>query len=115
MIKVTRKGVNINIEYINDLNQSEGMATAFCKDVKSAKELTATIRKAISMDYGFAKCRALLEGDTLDINRGGKRVGAGRPVGTTKPQTVIYYARVSPAEKELLEIYLQTLRSGKND
>ena len=65
MIKVTRKGVDIKVEYINDFNQHEGTATTFCKDIASAKELTATIRKAIKMDYGFAKCRALLEGDSL--------------------------------------------------
>lgn len=65
MIKVTRKGVDIKIEYTNDFNQVEGVATTFCKDIKSAEELTKTVRKAISMDYGFAKCRALLEGDTL--------------------------------------------------
>jgi len=65
MIKVTRKGVDIKVEYTNDFNQVEGVATTFCKDVESAKELTVTIRKAISMDYGFVKCRALMEGDTL--------------------------------------------------
>jgi len=65
MIKVTRKGVDIKVEYYNDYNQREGVATTFCKDVQSAKELTATIRKAINLDCGFVKCRALLEGDTL--------------------------------------------------
>jgi hypothetical protein len=65
MIKVTRKGVDIKVEYYNDFNQCEGCATTFCKSIKDAEELVKTIRKAIKMDYGFAKCRAILEGDSL--------------------------------------------------
>jgi hypothetical protein len=45
--------------------------------------------------------------------RGGKQPGAGRPAGTTKPETVVFYRRVSPEEKQLLEAYLKQLRSGK--
>ena len=65
MIKVTRKGVDVKVVHTNDYNQVEGIATTFCKDIKSAEQLTKTVRKAISMDYGFVKCRALLDGDTL--------------------------------------------------
>ncbi len=45
--------------------------------------------------------------------RGGKREGAGRPAGSTKPETVVFYKRVSPEEKQLLEEYLKQLRGGK--
>lgn len=65
MIKVTRKGLDIKVEYYNDYNQRDGVATTFCKDVQTAKELVSIIRKAIKTDCGFVKCRALLEGDTL--------------------------------------------------
>lgn len=65
MIKVTRQGVDVQVEYFNDFNQREGAATTFCKDITSAKELAATVRKAVKLGYGFAKCRAILEGDTL--------------------------------------------------
>ena len=65
MIKVTRKGVDIKVEYYNDFNQREGCATTFCKSVKDAEELANTVRKAVKQGYGFAKCRAILEGDSL--------------------------------------------------
>jgi len=65
MIKVTRNGVDVKVEYFNDYNQRERVATAFCKNVESSKELTSTIRKAIKLGYGFVKCRGILEGDTI--------------------------------------------------
>lgn len=46
--------------------------------------------------------------------RGGKRDGAGRPKGTTKDPTVVFYKRVSPREKELLEEYLKKIREKKS-
>jgi hypothetical protein len=46
--------------------------------------------------------------------RGGKREGAGRPVGSTKSETVVFYKRVLPEEKRLLEEYLKKLRLDKN-
>lgn len=45
--------------------------------------------------------------------RGGKRKGAGRPQGTTgkyKEQTVVFYARVTPKQKKLLEAYLKSIK-----
>lgn len=42
--------------------------------------------------------------------RGGKREGAGRPFGTKKAPTVVFYKRVTPEEKEKLEEYLKKLR-----
>ena len=45
--------------------------------------------------------------------RGGKQPGAGRPIGSVKPETVVFYRRVSPEEKRLLEEYLKQIRSGK--
>ena len=44
--------------------------------------------------------------------RGGKREGAGRPKGTTKEPTVVFYKRVSVAEKEKLEEYLKKIRAN---
>lgn len=44
--------------------------------------------------------------------RGGKREGAGRPTGSTKPETVVFYRRVSLTEKQLLEVYLNKIREG---
>jgi len=65
MIKVSRKGTDVKVEYYNDFNQREGQAAAFCKSIKAAQELTQDVRKAVSLGYGFAKCRAILEGDTI--------------------------------------------------
>lgn len=45
------------------------------------------------------------------MEHGGKRQGAGRPKGTTKPPTVPYYRRVTPKEKILLDEYLKKLRA----
>lgn len=44
--------------------------------------------------------------------KGGKQPGAGRPPGsTTSDRTEIFYRRVTPEEKCLLEKYLDKLRS----
>lgn len=47
--------------------------------------------------------------------RGGKREGAGRPVGTTKDKTVIYYRRIKPEFVELMDKYLNELKNKKAD
>lgn len=44
--------------------------------------------------------------------RGGKREGAGRPVGTKKEPTVIYSRRVKAEFIPLLDEYLQKLKEG---
>lgn len=47
------------------------------------------------------------------MTRGGKRQGAGRPKGTTgkyKDPTVVFYARVTPEQKKLLEAYLKSIK-----
>ena len=107
MIKVTRTGVDIKVEYINDFNQSEGTATAFCKSVDDAKELVSTIKRAIELDYGFAKCRALLEGDTLNTH-GGARPGAGRPAtGAKRPRAI----RLDDDEYDQVKEFLKKIRS----
>ena len=46
--------------------------------------------------------------------RDGKREGAGRPTGTTKEPTVVFYQRVSEEEKEYLEKCLEDYRKQKN-
>ena len=46
--------------------------------------------------------------------RGGKREGAGRPTGTTKEPTVVFYRRVFEEEKEYLEKCLEDYRKQKN-
>lgn len=45
--------------------------------------------------------------------RGGKRKGAGRPTGSTKAETVVFYRRVTPEERNLLEEYLKKIRNSK--
>ncbi len=42
--------------------------------------------------------------------RGGRREGSGRPKGSTKDPTVVFYKRVSPVEKQKLEKYLEDIR-----
>lgn len=42
--------------------------------------------------------------------RGGKREGAGRPVGTTKEPTVVYYRRIKPEWVEILDKKIQELK-----
>lgn len=43
--------------------------------------------------------------------RGGKRTGAGRPKGTTKEKTVIYFRRVKPEWVEELDKLIEVLKS----
>jgi len=105
MIKVTRTNVDVKVEYISDYNQSEGVATAFCKSVDDAKALVSTIKQAIKLDYGFAKCRAILEGDTL-FSHGGKRPGSGRPATDRSPIT----RQVTELEKQAVDNLLKNLR-----
>lgn len=47
--------------------------------------------------------------------RGGRREGAGRPIGTTKTPTVVFYRRVSVEEKEYLEKCLEEYRNKNKD
>lgn len=44
------------------------------------------------------------------MTRGGKREGAGRPVGTTKEQTVVYYRRIKPKWVKILDEVLEKLK-----
>ena len=44
--------------------------------------------------------------------RGGKREGAGRPVGTKKDPTTIYYRRVRPEWVKLLDELLEKLKDS---
>jgi hypothetical protein len=46
---------------------------------------------------------------------GGKRIGAGRPFGTKKDETVVYYRRIKPEFVELMDKYLNELKSKKTD
>ena len=46
-------------------------------------------------------------------NRGGKREGAGRKKGVKiKPETVVFYRRVTPEQKEILEKTLNELKKS---
>lgn len=47
--------------------------------------------------------------------RGGKREGAGRPKGTKKDPTVIYFRRVKPEWVEELDRKLEELKGEKNE
>lgn len=47
--------------------------------------------------------------------RGGKRQGAGRPKGTKKDPTVIYFRRVKPEWVEELDKKLEELKGEKNE
>lgn len=44
------------------------------------------------------------------MTRGGKREGAGRPVGTTKDQTIVYYRRIKPEWVKILDEVLEKLK-----
>ncbi len=44
------------------------------------------------------------------MTRGGKREGAGRPFGTTKDPTTVYYRRVKPEWVKLLDDFLEKLK-----
>jgi hypothetical protein len=45
------------------------------------------------------------------MSRGGYRAGSGRPKGTTKEPTVIYYRRVKPEWVEKLDKLIEVLKS----
>lgn len=45
--------------------------------------------------------------------RGGKRAGAGRPIGTQKEPTTIYYRRVKLEWVEILDKVLKELKKQK--
>lgn len=77
MIKVSRNGVDVKVVY-TDESEKERIATAFCKNIELAQELVDEVQEAINQGYGFAKCRSILEGDSLP-QHGGKRQGSGRP------------------------------------
>lgn len=47
------------------------------------------------------------------MTSGGKRSGAGRPIGTKKESTVVYYRRVKPAWIIKLDEYLENLKHNK--
>lgn len=47
------------------------------------------------------------------MTRGGKREGAGRPKGTTKEKTQIYYRRVKPEWVKPLDDKLNELKENK--
>lgn len=49
------------------------------------------------------------------MTRGGRREGAGRPYGTNKEKTVIYYRRVKPEWVEVLDDVLKRLKENKNN
>lgn len=46
---------------------------------------------------------------------GGKRAGAGRPVGTKKDPTVCYHRRIKPEWVEILDKVLKELKEKKAD
>lgn len=64
MIKVNQTGFNVTVTYTDELRQ-EHKANTFCKDVEAARELKREVNEVIKEGYGFAKCRAILEGDSL--------------------------------------------------
>ena len=47
------------------------------------------------------------------MTRGGRREGAGRPKGTTKDNTVVYYRRVLPGWVKELDNKLEELKDKK--
>ena len=56
--------MDVKVTYTDELEQSH-IAMAHCKNIEWAKRLTNMVRHAINQGYGFAKCRALLEGDSI--------------------------------------------------
>ena len=64
MIKVNQKGFDVTVTYIDEMEQ-EHIASVFCKDVEAARDLKKEVNEAVKEGYGFAKCRAILEGDSL--------------------------------------------------
>lgn len=49
------------------------------------------------------------------MTRGGKRIGAGRPKGTTKEKTVVFYRRVKPEWVKELDKKLEELKGQQNE
>lgn len=47
------------------------------------------------------------------MTKGGKREGAGRPKGTTKEPTVVFYKRVTKEEFKFLSEQLENFRNNK--
>ena len=47
------------------------------------------------------------------MTRGGRREGAGRPYGTNKEKTVIYYRRIKPEWVEVLDTELNKLKGNE--
>jgi hypothetical protein len=106
MITVKRKGVDVFVTYTEETGQKR-VASAFCKNVEAAQELASEVREAIKLGYGFAKCIAILEGDTVR-QHGGTRPGAGRP---SLPEDEVRKARsvkFSDAEWEQVKKKAQT-------
>ena len=101
MIKVSRKGVDVKVTYTDEMGK-DSAATAFCKNTEAAQELAEEVREAVNLGYGFAKCRAILEGDTIK-QHGGYRPGAGRPSTGRRKRTVYVTDTEYNAIKELIE------------
>lgn len=49
------------------------------------------------------------------MTRGGKRIGAGRPVGTKKEPTIVYYRRIKPEWEQILDSVLDKLKNQKKE
>lgn len=47
------------------------------------------------------------------MTRGGARAGAGRPAGTFKEPTAVYYRRVKPEWVEILDKVLEDLKKSE--
>ena len=109
MIKVSRKRRDVTAQYFDGLGEPH-VVTTTCKDVLSAMALQRDINKAIARGYGFAKCKAIMEGDALSpLPRGGKREGAGRPTTDRSPIT----RQVTESEKLAIDDLLSKMRSAK--
>jgi hypothetical protein len=83
MIKVVRRGIDVTVTLTEDGGQ-KNTAAIFCKDVRTADKLAKMVRNAAESGCGFAKCRAILEGEEFTYikpskTHGGEREGAGRP------------------------------------
>ncbi len=51
-----------------------------------------------------------MENKKVTSGWGGKREGSGRKKGSKTEQTVVFYARVTPEQKILLQDYLKKLK-----
>ena len=74
MIKVTRKGSEVKVTYSNEVDRDMA-SKANLNSIPAATEIATTIRLAIALGYGFAKCRSILEGDSLDISNSASAMG----------------------------------------